>query len=324
MSRPPTRDLVRYAESAVLLAAVLAVGARGEAVIAGHPSLPVVMVLLVGLAVGLSVSTGRVPGRRPGTLGRTGRVAEALAVLVIAAALVWLRPFPATARATDALSGMPGRVDVRVTPTRIALLPRGGGAAAGLVFLPGARVDPRAYMRVLLPVAASGHAVVIVKPPFGIAFLAADGVDEAIDGTAGPARWAVGGHSLGGVAAARAVGSDDRISGLILWASFPAGDMSDRTDLHVASVWGTRDGLTTPADVERSRADLPPATVFTRVDGATHAHFGDYGDQPGDGEPATTRESAQRAIAGATIALLDGMDAGGAVQDTRPSPSPGP
>jgi hypothetical protein len=85
------------------------------------------------------------------------------------------------------------------------------------------------------------------------------------------------------------------------------GSLADRTDLRVASVSGTRDGFTTPADIEASRALLPGDTAYTAVEGAVHSYFGDYGEQPGDGTPTVPRDDAQRQIVAATIALLDAL-----------------
>ena len=60
----------------------------------------------------------------------------------------------------------------------------------------------------------------------------------------------------------------------------------------------------TPADIEASRANLPPHTTFVVIGGAVHSSFGDYGDQPGDGTPTIDRAAAQREISNASLALL--------------------
>jgi hypothetical protein len=72
----------------------------------------------------------------------------------------------------------------------------------------------------------------------------------------------------------------------------------------VVSIAGTADGLVTPADIEASRANLPPNTTLVAIDGAVHSSFGDYGDQAGDGTPTTDRSAAQAEISKATLALL--------------------
>jgi dienelactone hydrolase len=145
--------------------------------------------------------------------------------------------------------------------------------------------------------------VVVVKPPLGVALLAS--AAPALDAHPEVTSWAVGGHSLGGVAAGSAVG-DPRIRGVFFWASYPANDLSDAA-VSAVSIFGEHDGLTTPADVEDSRALLPLSTVFVEVPGAVHAFFGDYGPQAGDGVPTTDRATAQRQIVDATVRFVAGL-----------------
>jgi len=126
---------------------------------------------------------------------------------------------------------------------------------------------------------------VVVKPPLGVALLAS--ARPALDAHGATTSWAVGGHSLGGVAAATEVG-DPRIRGVFFWASYPSRDLSDAA-VAAASIFGANDGLSTPADIDASRDRPPPSTAFTEVPGAVHAFFGDYGPQAGDGTPTTDR-----------------------------------
>jgi hypothetical protein len=178
----------------------------------------------------------------------------------------------------------------------------------GLVFVPGARVDPRAYAHILRPLAQAGYLVTVVKDPFGIAFADASHPERVMQAHPEIAHWVVAGHSLGGVTAASfaqshpSVGSAP-VAGLVLWASYPAA-VVDRTDLTVTSVSGELDGLSTPAEVAASKVDLPASTKFVVVPGAVHSWFGDYGLQPGDGTPTGNRDEAQAAITKATRAVL--------------------
>jgi len=163
---------------------------------------------------------------------------------------------------------------------------------------------------VLRPLAEAGYLVVALKEPLGIALTSPDQSASAMASFDGVGHWAVGGHSLGGVAASSfAAAHDDEVDGLLLHASYPLGVMAD-ADLVVASVSGSEDGLTTPADVDASRANLPAGTRFTEVDGAVHAFFADYGAQPGDGTPTVPRAQAQAEIVTASLALLDEVAAG--------------
>lgn len=242
-------------------------------------------------------------------LRATGAGVGLALLAVLAAATAWLRPFPATDAALDALRG-DDAVEVREAAGWYAFVPRGTEPTTGLVYSPGARVDVRATAAVLRPLAEAGYLVVALKEPLGIALTSPDQPASAMAAFDGVQHWAVGGHSLGGVAASSfAAAHDDEVAGLLLHASYPLGDMAD-AHLVVASVSGPEDGLTTPADVDASRADLPAATTFTVVDGAVHAFFADYGPQPGDGTPTAPRAQAQAEIVAASRALLDEVAAG--------------
>jgi dienelactone hydrolase len=122
----------------------------------------------------------------------------------------------------------------------------------------------------------------------------------------------VGGHSLGGVVAAtEADGADSDATspavGLLLYASYPAGDISGSLTSAVLSISGSRDGLSTPERVDASRTDLPDGSQFTVIDGAVHAYFGDYGPQPGDGTPTISHDDAREQISSATVAFVQGL-----------------
>jgi pimeloyl-ACP methyl ester carboxylesterase len=266
----------------------------------------VLLVLLALLGVVLLVGAGR--DRRRGTWRTAGRVVGGLLVVAVLAVAVWLRPYAADAVAVEASVSSP-TVEVVDGWTTWELAPRGGSTGAGVVFFPGALVDPRAYLALLRPLAERGHLVVVVKPPLDLALLSDPGAVLAAHPEV--AGWAVGGHSLGGVAAATAAASGDpRVRGVFFWASYPARDLS-RAPVAAASVSGERDGLSTPADIVESRAQLPPGTEFTEVPGAVHAFFGNYGPQAGDGTPTTSRAEAQRRIVEATQAFVGGLDPAG-------------
>lgn len=236
-----------------------------------------------------------------------GGSVEVLVTVALLGALVWLRPVAATPVAVAAVAGS-GDVRVEVAPAHIVITPTSGPPTRGLVFQPGARVDPRAYVPLLSQVSRQGILVVVVKQPFDIGFLAMSAPHAFIDGYPEVTSWAVGGHSLGGVVAARF--ADDHpglVKGLVLWGSYPADSLAGRADLRVASVSGSRDGFTTPADVQASRALLPGVTAYTEIQGAVHSSFGDFGDLPGDGIPTVGRADAQREIVAATVALMTSL-----------------
>lgn len=99
-------------------------------------------------------------------------------------------------------------------------------------------------------------------------------------------RWVIGGHSLGGVVASQYAGDGHAgVAGLLLWASFPASSIA-AAPLTVTSISGGNDGLSTPAKIDAAKPLLPPTTRYVVIPGAVHADFGDYGEQPNDGQPA--------------------------------------
>jgi hypothetical protein len=246
--------------------------------------------------------------RRPAVVGwrRIGSIALVLGAIGWLVAVWYLRPFSAREPALAAMRS-DARVTVTESATQVVMEPADGSAAdLGVFFQPGARVEARAYAAVLRPLAESGFRVVIVKQPLGIAFLslgAFSSVQSQFPDTPG---WVLAGHSLGGtVAAIQAQDHDEDAAaparGLVLHASYPASDMSDTLSAQVLSVSGTNDGLATPQDIEASVADLPPDARFEAIDGAVHSFFGDYGPQPGDGQPTISHDEARTLIANATV-----------------------
>jgi alpha/beta hydrolase family protein len=304
---------------------------RWPAILNGHPAM-----LIAGLASGLlgliavawSIGSltigGRLdlegdaehPAHRTSSQVRRRsrrRIAVAVPLLVLSftlvLALAYARPFVATPTATTALRSEKG---VRLSDRLgwYELVPAQQDAegdeikpTTGLVFVPGARVESRAYARVLRPLAEAGYLVAVLKEPFGFAIVDPDHGKKVLDLHPEIAHWVVGGHSLGGTVAASLADNDDRVDGLVLFASYPA-DPIIRNDLKVVSISGAADGLVTPADIETSRSNLPPDTTFVVIDGAVHSSFGDYGDQPGDGTPTIDRSAAQAEVSKATLALL--------------------
>ncbi|MGB5935452.1 MAG: alpha/beta hydrolase [Ornithinimicrobium sp.] len=286
---------------------------RPDPLLAGHPALPVTLVVAAAVGVLLIVLGARdLRGRTPRPRRRW--LAVTLAVLgtaissVALGSLVFLRPFSATPDAIEAMAGC-SEVAVSDSATRITLTTSGDNHApsTGLIFQPGARVDARAYVPLLDDLATQGYLVVIVKQPFGIGFTAVNRPSAIIEDYPEIEHWALSGHSLGGVAAATFAGDNAQdVDGVVFWASYPLGSLSD-TDLAVTSIAGSNDGLSTPADIEDSRADLPDDANIVMIEGAVHAHFGDYGPQPGDGEPTVPRESAQADIIEASLAAVTAL-----------------
>ena len=272
------------------------------AVLRSHPLLPALLAAAAVVGIFWVLLLWRRGGSQPHrAMGRSiaawsGRVA----VLGVAVALVWLNPFsyqPAGGRPASNAS-------IVESPTDIAMVPANAAPSKGLIFYPGARVEAMAYADVLRPVVDAGYLVIILKEPLGLSLLDGGQASSAMSGHPEVRSWAVGGHSLGGVSAAAFAQSNADVQGLVLYASYPLDSMRDRANLSVVSVSGTADQLSTPAKIDLSRELLPADATYVPVQGGIHAFFGDYGVQPGDGEPSIDRAGAQEQISTATVAFM--------------------
>lgn len=172
-------------------------------------------------------------------------------------------------------------ITIENAPEGIVLSPADGDSETGLVFIPGAKVDPWAYVAILQGVAEEGTTVVITRPWLNLAFFDLRGLD-AFTSAAPDIDWlGIGGHSLGGVRACQLAADADA---LVLFGSYCATDLSE-ADLDVLSLAGSEDGLSTPEKIADARHLLPDHAELVDIEGASHASFGDYGPQDGDGIP---------------------------------------
>ncbi|MCK7505754.1 MAG: alpha/beta hydrolase [Desulfobacterales bacterium] len=143
--------------------------------------------------------------------------------------------------------------------------------------------------------------VALVEVSLNLAFFEINAADDVISAHPEVARWVVGGHSLGGVAASSyASGRPEVVSGVVFWASYPADDSLRSFGVPVLSVYGSNDGLTSGDNIEGSRALLPAETTYVLIEGGNHAQFGSYGGQSGDNPASIPAEEQWAQVAGAT------------------------
>lgn len=190
------------------------------------------------------------------------------------------------------------RADPSVTivqgPEAVVMSPTDTTSTQGLVFVPGAKVEAEAYVSNLSGIVAEdGVTVVITRPILNLAFFDLRPLTTFTDLAPGIDDWFVGGHSLGGVKACQFV-DEPQVSGLILFGSYCANDLSDAAAA-VLSVSGSNDDLSTPEKIMEASDRLPADADFVEIEGANHARFGDYGVQSGDG-PATISSNEMRTI----------------------------
>ncbi len=192
----------------------------------------------------------------------------------------------------------PAGVTVHETRSYITILPASGTyASVGFIFVPGGLVDPHAYIQAMSLVATEspGYAVVIPKEPANLAVLSPNKPVRIVDAVPNVTRWAIGGHSLGGVMACTAVnGHRSLFAGLVLEAAYPAksADLSSWSG-PALSLSGSLDGLATPSDIDAAKPLLPSTTQYHVITGGIHSYFGSYGHQKGDGTATITRAAQQ-------------------------------
>ncbi len=172
---------------------------------------------------------------------------------------------------------------------------------------PGGKVPAAAYGPLAQSIAGAGYLVVITPMPFNLAVFGVGAADAVLAAHPEVTAWALAGHSLGGSMAAQYLadhaGRAGNVTGLVLWASYPATDLS-ALDLWVVSIDGTLDSGAARMSGPEARAALPPDAVFVPIEGGNHEQMGSYTGQPNDPPAAIGRAEQQGLVAEETIALL--------------------
>ena len=189
-------------------------------------------------------------------------------------------------------------------------------AETGLLFFPGALVDPVAYAPLTRAVAERGYSVLLVQVPKRGALGGAESNELVLrymralretTAAGGPRQWVVGGHSRGGVISSNVVRSlRAGIAGLILIGTSHPRDFSlAHLRVPVTQIFGTRDTIADVDKVIAARRNLPPAIDIVQIDGGNHSQFGYYGFQPMDWPATISRAEQQRITVTAIVAALE-------------------
>lgn len=243
------------------------------------------LLALLCLLAGYLVATARQTVLRPPlVLGQDAAPPESKLLLEGAAP----PRFPETAHVT--LENVGGPV-IRIAPLQ-------SPAGTLLIFYPGGLVRPQAYEWLGRALAAQGVETLIPAFPLDLAVIQPNRADALITRYGNGKRVLLAGHSLGGaMAAGYAAKHPERLSGLILMAAYPAGNVSLKgKSLPTLSLLAERDGVAAPGAVRGGLERLPAGTTLTVIYGAVHAFFGRSGPQWGDGQPTVTRARAEADI----------------------------
>lgn len=176
--------------------------------------------------------------------------------------------------------------------------PRSATATTGLLFYPGALVDPHAYIGLMqrLADAGRGYRAFIAKVPANLAIIEPQVADGIIRNHPDIKAWVIAGHSLGGAMACRWVRlRPESVRGLVLLAAYPAGnDRLPDWSGGVLVLYGTRDTVLNQRALTDGLAMLPTRTIVVPLTGGNHAQFGNYGEQKGDQSATISRDEQQR------------------------------
>ena len=220
---------------------------------------------------------------------RTTRMllAAGLVILVLGAVCtVYLNTVShASPRATALLQGS-GKVQIEAIDQGWLL--NGPGTRDAFIFYPGGRVEPAAYMPLLMMLAEDGIDCFLVRMPQNLAVL---GVNTAasIQQEYEYSRWYIGGHSLGGACAALyASGHGSDLSGLVLLAAYATKPLDEH--LAVLELHGSEDTMLNRKKLEEGKSFLPSSALSEELPGGNHAQFGDYGPQRGDGTASVSSQ----------------------------------
>ena len=174
----------------------------------------------------------------------------------------------------------------------------------GFIFYPGGKVEYSAYVPLMEKIASNGAVCFIVKMPCNLAILGISRADKILDEHPEISSWYIGGHSLGGAAAAMYLEDNaEKFEGLLLLGAYSSTNLSD-TGLSVLSIYGSNDGVLNREKYESDKVNLPDDFTELVIDGGCHAYFGSYGEQSGDGEAEITAEEQQDITAAETAAWM--------------------
>jgi hypothetical protein len=236
------------------------------------------------------------------------RIALILAFLLVVGAIffvVWALDTsqPESKAYTEAISNPAITIDSH--DGFITLRPAGKTPKVGLLFYPGARIEPSAYVAKLAAMAeAANIQIAIGRPSLNLAFFSINQADDMRTALPGVTHWFVGGHSLGGsMACVYSSSHRDMLEGVVLFGTYCGTDISN-SSLRVLSINGERDGVFPPAIISERRYELPLNVRIVLVPGMNHAQIGNYGLQSGDNEPTISDAEAREALVDAVKAFF--------------------
>lgn len=189
----------------------------------------------------------------------------------------------------------------------IIFTPKEQDVTKGFILYPGAKVDAKAYAPLCKKIASNGYKVIIADMPLNFAMLSPNKAEKIIKENDDIKSWVIGGHSLGGVVAAKFAANDKNVDGVVFLASYPSNDDLKQLEKNVVSIWGSKDGVLNFKNLIESKENLPQDTTYVEIEGANHSQFGDYGHQKGDNDALISEEKQLEITSNSIIKLLENI-----------------
>ena len=161
-------------------------------------------------------------------------------------------------------------------------------SSVGVIYYPGGLVHPHAYASFAKALSMeTKHSVFVTKPLFHLAITQIDLADQVINQHPEIITWIIGGHSLGGTAAAfYSINRVESVSGLFFLASYTTAEADfSMTDIPVISIIASEDLVLNESTYDAHQQYLPANHLEITIEGGNHSQFADYGLQRGDGTP---------------------------------------
>ncbi|WP_138755702.1 alpha/beta hydrolase [Paenibacillus sinopodophylli] len=235
----------------------------------------------------------------------------ALLVMVLLLAVIYQMMLYTPSDAAKAAMKTDDQVEVSIGQAGYRFEPKAGGALLAepnVILYPGGLVDPKSYAPLARELAEAGHRVYIASMPLHLAFTGQNKADAFI--AEHPSEsYVIGGHSLGGVFAARyAAEHIEEIDGVYFLAAYAdeKGNLAD-ADFPILQITGSNDGVLNWEAWSEGKKFMPSQTEYVTVEGGNHGQFGSYGSQKGDKQASIKPEEQLERVSSAIIGWMKGI-----------------
>jgi len=193
----------------------------------------------------------------------------------------------------------------------LTFTPKQDAADTGFIFYPGGRIDPRGYSNLMYAIAEKGYLVIVPMMPINMAIFNSNIADEIIASHPEIQSWVIGGHSVGGTAAALyTFAHPEKIDGLAIWSSYPADNSNiSALDIPVILMYGGNEVGVTDESINARKHLLPPDTRYIKIEGGDHHQFGSYLLTTEENLATISREAQHEQILSAMFELLQSVAA---------------